>query len=66
MNLNIEFKSPKSWYTLLKRHFSFIVQGLVIAGVQFVLPLGITHTIASAGPIVTLVMQRMIYKDPAH
>ena len=65
MGLNIEFKSPQSWNTLLKRHISFILQGLTVAGVQFFLPLGITHTICAIGPIVTLVMQRIIRKSEA-
>jgi drug/metabolite transporter (DMT)-like permease len=63
MNLNIEFRSAKSWRTLLKRHAAFILQGFVLAGMQFVMPLGIVHTIASAGPIVTMIMQRIIRKD---
>jgi hypothetical protein len=65
MGLNIEFKSPKSWNTLAKRHLSFILQGLTIAGVQFYLPLGVAHTVCAAGPIFTLVMQRIIRKAQA-
>ncbi len=63
LNLNIEFKSPKSWRTLLKRHALFILQGFVLAGMQFFMPLGIVHTIAACGPIFTLIMQRIIHKD---
>ena len=63
MGLNIRFKSPQSWRKLLKRHASFVLQGLVVAGVQFILPLGITHTICSAGPIVVLVMQRVLRRS---
>jgi drug/metabolite transporter (DMT)-like permease len=34
----------------------------VLAGVQFILPLGITHTIASTGPIITLLIQIFVLK----
>jgi hypothetical protein len=36
-----------------------------MAGVQFYLPLGVAHTICAAGPIFTLVMQRLIRKSEA-
>jgi hypothetical protein len=47
--------------TLLKRHFAIVFQGFVLAGVQFILPLGIVHTISAAGPIFTLVLERFLY-----
>ena len=63
LNLNIEYKSPKSWSLLIKRHAAFIIQGFVMAGVQFFMPLGIVHTLGSCGPIFILVLQRMLRKD---
>lgn len=66
MNLNIQYKSPKSWRVLLERHTSFILQGFVLAGVQFVMPLGIVHTLASGGPIITLILQRILRKNHVH
>lgn len=66
MNLNIEFKSPKSWRILLQRHGAFILQGFTLAGMQFVLPLGVVHTLASGGPIMTLILQRFLRKDHIH
>jgi hypothetical protein len=56
LNLNIQYQSPQCWRTLIKRHFTITLQGFIIATVQFILPLGIVHTISSAGPIFTLVM----------
>ena len=56
LNINIEYKSPQNWIVLLKRHLAIVVQGFVLAGVQFILPLGIVHTISSAGPLFTLVL----------
>ena len=63
LNLNIEYKSYKSWRILIKRHTSFIVQGFVLAGVQFFMPLGIVQTLGSCGPIFTLILQRILRKD---
>lgn len=63
MGLDITYKNPKTWRTLIKRHLAFILQGLVIAGVQFILPLGVAHTIASAGPILVLLMQKFFFKN---
>lgn len=63
LNLNIEYKSPKCWNVLLKRHAAFIIQGLVWAGVQFYMPLGIVQTIGSCGPIFTLILQRLLRKN---
>lgn len=62
MGLDIQYRSPKSWRVLLIRHFCFVIQGFTLASVQFVLPLGITHTIASTGPILTLVLQTLFFK----
>ena len=37
-----------------------------MAGVQFVMPLGIVHTLASGGPIITLILQRILRKNHVH
>jgi hypothetical protein len=63
LSLNIQFKSPKTWRVLLKRHFAFLVQNLYLAGVQFVLPLSILHTISTAGPIIILFLQHFLYRN---
>ena len=62
MGLNIQYKSPKSWRVLLKRHFGFVLQGFILAGIQFYIPLGVMHTLASTGPLIILALQAYVFK----
>jgi hypothetical protein len=61
MGLNIEYRSPKTWKALLIRHATFIFHGIVLAKVQFILPLGIAHTLGTLSPLFILILQKFLF-----